>query len=243
MNFILVTGASRGLGLAIAKDLAEHGFSIVLNGRDKSPLQSALRELNPKVQHFEFCCDLVNENGVEKLSDFLTQNEVKLDGVVHNLGGKVANDIQPLQSNTLHASMRLNLEVAIELNNYLIPSFVKRCGGTIVHIGSSCAANGNAAPAYAISKGALHTYVKNSARYYAKDGVCICAVVPGILDHAGSEWDHKAKYEPEKYAKRKAAMPLGRFAKPEEIAPFVSSIFVNKSIQAAGTILYLEGGE
>ncbi|DAB33022.1 MAG TPA: short-chain dehydrogenase [Sulfurospirillum sp. UBA11407] len=239
---ILVTGSSKGLGLAIAKDLSKHGFSVVLNARDEKSVDKALTYLNQDNPHYAFCYDLTKQDSVGKLDTYLQKEKIQIDGIVHNLGGKIANDMQPLHVKTLHKSMRLNLEVAIEINNYLIPQMIQRGGGAIVHIGSSSGLSGNAAPAYAISKGALNTYVKNSARYYAKDGVCICSVVPGILDHEGSEWDKKSKLEPKKYEDRKMNMPLQRFGKPEEIAPFVTAIFTSKSMQVAGSILYFEGG-
>lgn len=239
---ILVTGSSRGLGLSIAQDLSFKGFSIVLNARDESSLKYALDTLNKDITHHVFCCDLIQEDAVEILDEFLKEKNIKIEGIVHNLGGKVQNDVQPLHVNTLRKSMRLNLEVAIELNNYFIPLFKKYGSGKIVHIGSSSGYSGNAAPAYAISKGALNTYIKNSARYYAKDEILICGILPGILDHEGSEWDKKSMQEPEKYESRKKAMPLKRFAKPQEIAPYVSSIFQINSMQATGSIISLEGG-
>ena len=239
---VLVTGSSRGLGLAIAQDLSYKGFSVILNSRNEKNLQKAFETLNNEIKHYCFCCDLTKENSFNDLDTFLKQNNLHVDGVVHNLGGKVANDTQPLHVKTLASSMRLNLESSIEINNYLIPRFIKNGGGKIVHIGSSSGQSGNASPAYAISKGALNTYVKNSARYYAKDGVCICAVVPAIIEHEGSEWQKKSINEPEKYKNRKKSMPLGRFAKPNEISPFVSSIFLIDSMQVTGSIINLEGG-
>ena len=238
---ILVTGSSKGLGLAIAKDLSEHGFSVVLNARDEKSVDKALAYLNQDNPHYAFCYDLTQEDSVEKLDIYLQREKIQIDGIVHNLGGKVQNDVQPLHVNTLRKSIRLNLQTAIELNNYFIPIFKKDGGGKIVHIGSSSGYSGNAAPAYAISKGALNTYIKNSARYYAKDEILICGILPGILDHEGSEWDKKSKLEPKKYEDRKMNMPLQRFGKPEEIAPFVSSIFKIESMQITGSIISLEG--
>ncbi|MBN1839384.1 MAG: SDR family oxidoreductase [Campylobacterales bacterium] len=239
---ILVTGSSKGLGLAIAKELAKNGFSVILNGRDGASLQNAFTQLPSQEKHSLFCHDLTKEDAIEALDAFLKAHAISLYGVVHNLGGKVKDDVQPLHVKTLQASMRLNVEVGIEINNRMIPRMIAQGGGKIVHIGSSAAFNGNASPAYAISKGALHTYVKNSARYYAKENIMMCAVVPSILEHEGSEWSAKRMNEPQKYETRKAQMPLGRFAMPEEIAPYVSALFSIESMQATGSIIALEGG-
>lgn len=239
---ILVTGSSQGLGLAIAKELSQNGFSVILNGRDLTSLQSAFTQLKSQHEHYLFCYDLTQEDAIEALDAFLKAHGIALYGVVHNLGGKVKEDVQPLHVKTLHASMRLNVEVGIEINNHVIPHMIAQGGGKIVHIGSSAAFNGNASPAYAISKAALHTYVKNSARYYAKENIMMCAVVPSILEHEGSEWSAKRVREPQKYENRKAQMPLGRFAIPEEIAPYVSALFSIESMQVTGSIIRLEGG-
>jgi len=242
LKTILVTGSSQGLGLAIAKELSKNGFSVILNGRDLVSLQRALTQLASPNEHYLFCHDLTKEDAIEALDAFLKAHAIALYGVVHNLGGKVKEDVQPLHVKILHASMRLNVEVGIEINNYVIPHMIAKGGGKIVHIGSSAALNGNASPSYAISKAALHAYVKNSARYYAKENIMMCAVVPSILEHEGSEWSVKRVREPLKYENRKAQMPLGRFAMPEEIAPYVSALFSIESMQATGSIICLEGG-
>lgn len=239
---ILVTGSSQGLGLSIAKELSKNGFSVILNGRNLASLQSALKQLVPKNEHYLFCYDLAKEDAIAALDAFLKAHTISLYGVVHNLGGKVKEDVQPLQVETLQASMRLNVEVGIEINNHVIPIMIAQGGGKIVHIGSSASFTGNASPAYVISKAALHTYVKNSARYYAKENILLCAVVPSILEHEGSEWSAKRVREPQKYENRKAQMPLGRFAIPDEIAPYVSALFSIQSMQATGSIIRLEGG-
>lgn len=236
----LVTAANRGLGFATAKALAEKGWRIILNGRDEAKTQTALDQL-PGKGHLPFVYDLLEDDAVSKLVDFLQADNLSPDLIVHNLGGKVSGDTQPLQSDVLQKSMRLNLEVALEINAALL-SQLQQKQSKIIHIGSSAGYSGNAAPAYAIAKGALNTYVKNMARYHAKDGILFCAIIPGILDHPGSEWDRKRVNEPEKVALRESQMPTGKFAKPEEIAAYIAAIAEVDNIQATGSIISLEGG-
>jgi NAD(P)-dependent dehydrogenase (short-subunit alcohol dehydrogenase family) len=239
---ILVTGSSRGLGFAIAKELSFAGFNVVLIARDEKLLQKAMSELNPNLKHNYLCYDLTKKDVVKVLDKFLQEKNIRVDGIVHNLGGKVKGDSQPLHVEVLRESMRLNLEVSIEINNYFVPKMIEQGGGKIVHISSSSAKSGNASSAYAISKGALNTYIKNFARYYAKNGICMCGIVPSIIEHEGSEWSKKAINEPQKYKSRKESMPLKRFATPKEIAPYVKAIFEIDSMQITGSIIDLEGG-
>lgn len=238
----IVSGSSRGLGLEIAKALSYENFSIVLNGRNEKLLGKAMAVLNQTIRHYPFCCDFQKEDSLEALRKFLKYHDLAPDVIVHNLGGKIAGDSHPIDMELLNETMTLNLNRAIEINNLCIPLMMEKGGGRIVHIGSSAGISGNASPAYAISKGALHIYIKNAARYYAKDRIMICGVVPGVLDHEGSEWDRKRTAEPEKYNSRLKDMPLGRFASPEEIAPFIKAVCCIESMQCTGSLITLDGG-
>jgi NAD(P)-dependent dehydrogenase (short-subunit alcohol dehydrogenase family) len=236
---ILVTGSSRGLGFAIAKMLVKHGCFVVINGKNKKNLLNAFDILGGSANCIYFEYDMLKEDSVAKLIDFITKEGVSLNGVVHNLGGKFDGDLHPIDLAILKKTMRLNLEVAIEINNFLLEYFEKE--GIIVHISSTASFNANSSPCYAISKGALNNYIKNSARYYVKKNILICGVAPHIMDHPGSDWDKKRKINFEYYSKRKSEMPLGRFAKPDEIAEFVVSIFKLKNMQMSGEIFRLAG--
>jgi NAD(P)-dependent dehydrogenase (short-subunit alcohol dehydrogenase family) len=239
---VLITGSSRGLGFEIAKILSEEEFTVILNGREEKTLQAAINALKNSDNHLYFCFDLLKDNVVTTLKKFLIEKELSIDIVIHNLGGKFEYDTHPIKVDILNKTMKFNLYTAIEINNFIIPEMIKKGGGKIIHIGSKAGIDANASPCYSISKGALHIYIKNIARFYAKSNIMICGVIPGILDHKGSEWDKKRTNEPEKYESCKKQMPLGRFAHPKEIAPFVVNLCKLDTMQITGSLFILDGG-
>jgi 3-oxoacyl-[acyl-carrier protein] reductase len=238
---ILVTGSSRGLGFAIANKIVENGYFVIINGKNKTNLLEAFENLGGKTNCMFFECDMLASDSVEKLKNFLNSNGIFVEGVVHNLGGKIDGDSHPIDIETLRMTMSLNLEVSIEINKFLLQKFFKSKGGTIIHISSTASFDANSSPCYAISKGALNNYIKNLARYYTKYNILICGVAPHIMDHPGSVWDKKRKEKFDYYMKKKSDMPLGRFAKPEEIAEFVALILKMKNLQMSGEIFKLAG--
>lgn len=236
---VLVTASSRGLGEEIARQFLKEGCTVIINGRNMDRLREILTDFGDV---YRFHQDMTIEGSVENLRRFIDENGLLVDCAVNCLGGRLAGDGHPIDQDILEHTLRLNLKTAVEINSMLIPSMIKLGGGKIFHIGSSAGYTGNAAPCYAISKGALNTYIKNSARYYAKDSIMICGILPGILDHDGSDWDNKRKEDPEKYYSRMKAMPMGVFQKPTDIAPVIISIYKSGTMALTGSIIEAAGG-
>lgn len=233
---VFITGSSSGLGFETALEFSRVGYRVVLNGRNEIILKQKLALLVGD-GHFAFNQDFLQEDAIENTKKFFDKTGLTPDIIVHSLGGKLDGDLHPIKPETLHKTMRLNLENAIEINNIAIPRMLQKGGGYIAHIGSLAGINANASPCYAISKAALHAYIKNSARYYAKQGVVIFGIVPGILGHTGSDWDKKKELEPTKYENRLNQTLIGRFIEPSEIAKYIVSLSMVPSSVISGSIL------
>ncbi|WP_415238943.1 SDR family NAD(P)-dependent oxidoreductase [Seleniivibrio woodruffii] len=236
---ILITGSSGGIGFAAAEELVRLGHSVLLTGRKQETLSASAGRLNS----LAFCGDLSKTESVNRLYEFCNEQDFIPEAVVHTVGGTVNNDRHPLNTGTLEESMRLNLYSAAELNNLLIPLMQQNSGGRIIHISSQAAKDGNASPAYAMAKGALNIYIRNSARFYAQDNIMICGIMPGILDHEGSAWHQKSTENPKKYEERKSRQPLGRFLKPQDISGLIGFLATDRSMAYTGTIFDINGGE
>lgn len=238
-RYILITGSSRGLGLQIAKKLESKDLSLILTGRDAKNLKSALDSLKYPKNHFILEIDFEKE--ISKLFEFIEEKNLMLEGIIHNLGVKLPNDSHPIDIELLHKTMDLNLYKSVEINSTFIKNRLKY-KSKIIHIGSNIGYSGNASPSYSISKGALNTYVKNIARFYAKENIAICAILPGAMDHIGSDWAEKKLKDPQRYEEVKKSLPLGKFCDVDEVAAFVEKIYNLDAEVINGSLFKIDGG-
>lgn len=242
-NWVLITGSSRGLGLEIAIKFAQAGFRTVITGRTEETLAQALAKIKSLSHpvHLSVRMDMTAEESPQLLFNRLKQQGITISVIVNNLGGSVPGDRRNIPPDILRKSMRLNLETGVEINN-LFYDDLKEQIGMIVHIGSTASLHFDAPPGYVISKTAVNAYVKNAARAFAKDNVCICAILPGILEHEGSYIDRMRVADQGRYEMALAKTAFGRFATSEEVARFVITIVNAKSSMLNGALIQLDGG-
>lgn len=242
---VLITGAGRGLGKAMAHSFSREGARVILCSRTKVDLESALENL-PDLgkQHSFFSCDLSDENGPKDLFNFLAKNNLIPDIVVHNVGGNL-NITDPLCSlSDWRNVFRINLEVAIELNQMIIPFMKKKHWGRICHVASISGLENQGPPSYCAAKAALIAYVRSLGRYVAKDGIVITSILPGAVFTEGGYWDEAAQSRPEhvkKYLSER--MAIGRFGKPEEISEIVTFLCSSLSSFCIGSAILSDGGQ
>lgn len=238
MKVALITGSSKGLGLQVAKLLAAQEYKIILTGRSQKSLEAAREQLIRPKDHHIFCGDLLEKKFTQALCDLDFQPEV----IVHNLGGKIEGDGQPLDASVLIKSIELNLGVAANINAHYFPLMQKENYGRVIHVGSNSSKTGRSAPGHVAAKGAVNAYVKSAARFYAQYNMMICAVLPSIFLHEDSAWDQKRETDPSCYQKRLEEMPLGRFLLADEIADVIANIAVSTNMAYSGSLIELAGG-
>lgn len=266
----LITASGRGLGRAIANRLAKEGARVIINSRSKFDLEEALQELSslngqPKAakmfenasknsnsdtlelicgDHVALCSDLTLPKAPEDLCNFLVENDLQPDIIVHNLGGNL-NITNPLCSlEDWHKVMRVNIDVQILINNLLIPRMMQKRWGRICHVSSISALENHGPPSYCAAKAALTAYVRSLGRYLAKDGVVMTSILPGAVFTENGYWDDASKNRPE-HVKRflKERMAIQRFGSPDEIADIVAFLCSNSASFCVGSAFVADGGQ
>lgn len=236
-KYILVTASSKGLGLEIAKQLSFSGYNIILTSRSSENLKYAKTLLNPLLEHktieIDFSKDDLDERLIKKIKN------LKLHSIIHNFGVKSQNDKHPIDVKILNESIYNNFTLSIEINNLLAQNLVGN-PSKIIHIGSTASLHAKASPSYTLSKSLINTYVKNISNEYLKSNIMICALLPGILGHEGSDWDKKKVTDRQKYEEIKNLQPLKKFALPLDIASYVVDLVNQKSLMFSGSIMKLD---
>jgi 3-oxoacyl-[acyl-carrier protein] reductase len=239
----LVTGASRGIGRAIALELAKEGARVIIVARTPEPLQQVKSELGGSDgRHNAFAIDLMADGGIAQLAGKIDKLG-NLDIIVHNLGGSNGVFTTFAPSEDWRKVWQFNVGVGHELNRIFIPKMVERRWGRVVHLSTLSTTTYNGYAAYVASKTALDGYVKTVNREVSKDNVIVSAVAPGAIY---SEGRHFAKLQQENPAALEAYfkehLPIRRLGRAEDIAPVAAFLCSEQASFMAGSIVGVDGG-
>jgi NAD(P)-dependent dehydrogenase (short-subunit alcohol dehydrogenase family) len=241
----LVTGASRGIGLACARALSAEGVRVALCARGEADLIKALEGIGGRdAGHDCAAIDLTDAAGPQRALDWLDIARNPIDIVVHNLGGTLGVRDPLAPAAAWRDVWRMNIEVAVELNAALLPPMIERKSGRMVFVSSLTAFESHGALAHAVAKSALTAYVRGLGREYAKDRVVISAVVPGVIMSEGGHWENNLRNDPayvEQYIRER--LPRGEFGTPDEVAAAVTFLCSKHATPFMGSIVPLEGGQ
>ena len=242
---VLVTGTGRGLGYAIALTLAEEGAKVAAISRKRENLDKLMEEIGGTENgHYVIVCNLAEEGAPQKILEELNDNFGFIDILVNNLGGTL-DIVDPLCSiQDWRDIFRFNLEVAIELNNLVIPKMKELGWGRIVNICSTASMENNGPVTYCTVKAAFLAYTRCMGRVLAKDGIVMSAVLPGAINTEGGHWEKALKERPEhakKYLEERC--PLGRFGNSRDIGYMVAFLSSNLAEFSQGSIIPVDGGQ
>jgi NAD(P)-dependent dehydrogenase (short-subunit alcohol dehydrogenase family) len=247
---VLVTGASRGIGRAVARQLHARGARLALSARTLANLSEVLAETAGSVGLPAELCDAAE---VETLVPRAKQALGGLDGFVHCAGIVRYRPALEVTREELEAQLAVNFTSAFRLSQLVATELVAAgSGGAIVHVASTLATSPAAGTAaYAASKAALIAWTKSLALELAPYSIRVNAVAPGIIDtdmvhvlrSAEAEpmtEDERAKRVSEQLATLAALHPLGRLGSAEEVAEAVR--YLLEATFVTGTVLVVDGG-
>jgi 3-oxoacyl-[acyl-carrier protein] reductase len=224
----LITGASKGIGLALSRRLAKHGHAIVGIARNASEgFPGALHPL-----------DLADPASGDELAAIIREAEV--DGVVNNVGLVRAAPLGDIAVSTLEEVMRVNLHPALVATQAALPGMRSRGWGRIVNISSLTVLGSVERTSYAAAKAALVSFTRSWALELAATGITINAVSPGPTETELFRANNAPGSEGE--ARYLAGVPMRRFGKPEEIAATIAFLLSEDAAFITGQTLHVHGG-
>ena len=235
----LVTGASRGLGKAIALALAQEGAAIAAVARSEDALKETLEAIRAAGGTAEpFALDVSDEAAVEATVDKITTRFQHVDILVNNAGVTRDGLLMRMKSEDWDAVLNTNLKGAFNLTKHVGRMMVKQRAGRIVNISSVIGLMGNAGQAnYAASKAGLIGFSKSVAREFASRGITCNVICPGFI-----ETDMTRGLGEELRKKLLERIPLQRLGQPEDVAGVAAFLCSPAANYITGQILTVDGG-
>ena len=236
----IVTGASRGIGRAIAKKLASLGANIVLNYRsnDEEALKVKEELLSYGVDVFLYKCDISDFNAVEEMIKASKEKFGKVDIMINNAGITKDTLLLRMKEEDFDKVIEVNLKGVFNCLKAITPVMIRQKCGKIVNLSSVVGLVGNAGQVnYAASKAGVIGMTKSLAKEVGSRGITVNAVAPGFIDTDMTEvLGEKFKEEAKK------SIPLKRLGKPEDVAGAVAYLVGNEASYITGQVLNVDGG-
>ena len=236
----LVTAATRGIGLGIARALAAEGANVSVVARTPSDVQ----RVADSIRGFGVAADLLTEEGCKRAVEETEHNLGRVEILVNNMGARAGTSWNDTGVAEFEAAFRGNLVVSARMTELVLPRMVDGAWGRVVVISSVFGREWGGAPAYNAAKAAENSYVKSLAREVASKGVTVNAVAPGSILWEGGGWHRRQQADPEgiaEFARRE--MPTGRFGTVEEVANVVAFVCSTRAGLVTGACIPVDGGQ
>ncbi|WP_338468555.1 3-oxoacyl-[acyl-carrier-protein] reductase [Novosphingobium sp. ZN18A2] len=242
----LVTGASGGIGSAIARSLAAQGARLALSGSNAAKLRAFRDDLDETdhhrrdgdPDHVAITCDLSNPDSVEKLVPAAIDSLGKIDILVNNAGITRDNLAMRMKDEEWDAVMKVNLEAAFRLMRASMKPMMKARFGRIITITSVVGSTGNPGQAnYAAAKAGLVGMSKSLAQEVASRGITVNCVAPGFIRTAMTDVLPDAQKDA-----LNARIPMGRMGEGEDIGAAVAYLASKEAGYVTGQTLHVNGG-
>jgi 3-oxoacyl-[acyl-carrier protein] reductase len=242
----IVTGGSRGLGLASARSLVAEGCHVVICARGAERLDEAAAELRAMAadggEVVPVRADVSQAADVARLVDTAAGRFGGLDVLVNNVGLGRGGSFEETGDEVWHEALDQTLFPAIRASRAAVPHLRRRGGGTIVIISSIFGREAGGRMTYNVVKAAEISLGKSLAQQLARDGIRVVTVAPGSIMFPGGSWHARQQADPAGIAEFVSReLPFGRFGRPDEVGDVVAFLASSRASWISGTTVVVDG--
>lgn len=239
----LITGASAGIGLAIARELLGFGADLLVVGRDADALATARDELLeefPEREIHGLAADVADEEDRRQILDWVEDHGEGLHILVNNAGGNITRAAVDYTEDEWRGIFETNLFSAFELSRYAHPLLARHANSSIVNVGSvSGITHVRSGAPYGMTKAALQQMTRNLACEWAEDGIRVNAVAPWYIRTRRTS---ALLSDPDYYEQVVERTPMRRIGEPEEVAAAVGFLCLPAASYITGECIAVDGG-
>ncbi len=238
----VVTGASKGIGEAMARGLAEFGAKVVVSSRKQEAVDQVAEEfVQDGLDAIGIECHVAKEDHRKNLINKTIEHYGRLDILINNAGtNPYFGPIENMPMEAYQKTMDINLNAPMDLSRLAFPHMKKNGSGSVIHISSIEGIHASAGfAAYNLSKAGLVMLAQNQAAEWGKDNVRVNVICPGLVKTKLSRmlWEGDART-----ASINKTVPLGRMAVPDEMAGLAVFLASDASSYMTGSVLVNDGG-
>jgi 3-oxoacyl-[acyl-carrier protein] reductase len=242
----IVTGASRGLGLACAAALAAEGCRVAVCARGEATLSQAAGGLRAAAggddRILPIAADVSTSAGVDEVMRRTIETFGRLDILVNNVGLARGSTIVDTDDAAWHEAIDQTLFPAIRMSRLAVPHMRRQGGGAIVMIASIWGRESGGRMTYNAVKAAEISLAKSMAQQLARDNIRVNSVAPGSISFPGGSWHRRQQEDPAGMAEFvNRELPFGRFGRPEEVGAAVAFLVSPRASWISGASVPVDG--
>ena len=238
-KIIVITGAARGIGFAIAERFCEFGALSIILDLNQEAIDEAVTSLKEKGYNAEgYAADVTNSEKIAELFKAIHKKHGKIDVLINNAGITKDGLLMKMKESDWDLVLNVNLKGTFICTQKISRFMLKQRSGSIINIASVIGLMGNAGQAnYAASKGGIIAFTKSSAKEFASRNIRVNAIAPGFI-----ETEMTKKLSEDVVKNYKDAIPLNRMGKPQNVADLCLFLASDMSDYITGQTIQVDGG-